>query len=92
MLLPIGHENMSARRWPVITLALIVINVVVFLCTFQSLDEQAPHLREVRVHILLLAAMHPELAMPPASQQLVDDFQKRNPSIWKQRSGGRMGC
>jgi membrane associated rhomboid family serine protease len=84
MLLPIGHENMSARRWPVITLALIVINVVVFLCTFQSLDEQAPHLREVRVHILLLAAMHPELTMPPASQQLVDDFQKRNPSVWKQ--------
>jgi hypothetical protein len=33
MLIPIGHENMPARRWPVITIGLIVINVVVFLFT-----------------------------------------------------------
>src|SRR5262245_65045958 len=85
MLLPIKHENMSARRWPVVTLALITINVVLFLHTFQSLDDQAsPKLKEVKVHILLLAAMHPELAMPPESQKLVADFQKRNPGVWKQ--------
>lgn len=87
MLLPIKHENMSARRWPVVTLALIAINVVVFLLTFQSLqsmDDRTPELKEARVHILLLAAMHPELTMPPESRQLVDSFQKHNPSVWKQ--------
>jgi hypothetical protein len=33
MLIPVRHENMSARRWPVVTFALIAINVVVFLFT-----------------------------------------------------------
>ena len=33
MLIPIKHENMTARRWPVITLGLIAINVLVFLFT-----------------------------------------------------------
>ena len=84
MLIPIGHENMSARRWPVVTLTLIAINVIVFLFTFQSLNNQAPQLKQTRVHILLLAAMHPELTIPQPAQQLVDDFQKRNPSVWKQ--------
>lgn len=83
MLIPIGHENMSARRWPVVTLALIAINVVVFLLTFQSLDNQAPQLKQTRVHILLLAAMHPELTMPQSARELVDDFQKRNPIVWQ---------
>ncbi len=38
MLIPIGHENMSPRRWPVITLALIVSNVVAFLGTRWVID------------------------------------------------------
>ena len=84
MLIPIGHENMSARRWPVVTLTLIAINVIVFLLTFQSLNNQAPQLKQTRVHILLLAAMHPELTVPLPARELVDDFQKRNPSVWKQ--------
>src|ERR1700753_3652808 len=84
MLIPIGHENMSARRWPVVTLALIAINVIVFLLTFQTLDNQSAQLRVTRVHIILLAALHPELTMPLPAQQLVDDFQKRNPTVWEQ--------
>src|SRR5258708_4993327 len=84
MLIPIGHENMSARRWPIITLSLIVINVVVFLCTFQAMEEQAPQAGELKAHILLLAAMHPELTLSPDAQQLIDNFQKRQPSLWKQ--------
>ncbi len=84
MLIPIGHENMSARRWPVVTLTLISINVIVFLLTFQSLNNQAPQLKEARIHLLLLAAMHPDLTVPPPARELVDDFQKRNPSVWKQ--------
>jgi len=33
MLVPIGRENMSARRWPVITIGLILLNFGVFLNT-----------------------------------------------------------
>ncbi len=60
MLILIGHENMTARRWPVITLALIAINVGVFLFTNSTIQEEAPQLRETRVRILIFAAEHPD--------------------------------
>jgi membrane associated rhomboid family serine protease len=83
MLLPIRHENMAARRWPVITLSLIAINTLVFLFTTGAIDNQAPKLGEVRSHILLLAAVHPELQLKPESQQLVDGFKQSHPEEWK---------
>jgi len=82
MLIPIGHENMQARRWPVITIGLIAINFVAFLLTISALNTESPALAETRLHIRLLAAMHPELTLPPPAQQLVEDVQKRQPSAW----------
>jgi membrane associated rhomboid family serine protease len=79
MLIPIGHENMQARRWPIITIGLIAINFVVFLLTIATVKSESPELTETRLHIRLLAAMHPELALPPAAQQLVEDIQRRQP-------------
>lgn len=84
MLIPIKHENMEARRWPVITIGLIVINTIIFLLTLSTLDNEAPQLGEVKSHILILAALHPELKMQPESQQLVDGFKKSHPDQWKQ--------
>jgi membrane associated rhomboid family serine protease len=84
MLIPIKHENMTARRWPVVTLALIAINVVVFLFTMVAMDEEAPRLGEVKSDILILAALHPELKIPPESQIMVDGFKKSHPEEWKQ--------
>ncbi len=83
MLLPIKHENMSARRLPVITVALIAINVLVFLGTHSTIEEQAPQIGKARAHILLLAAAHPELKLTPEAQQLVANFQKEYPSTWQ---------
>ncbi len=84
MLLPIGHDNMTARRWPVITLALIAINVVAFLLTNSAIEGESPQLRDTRVHILLLAAQHPELTLQPEAQRLVDNFKQDNPAEWAQ--------
>jgi membrane associated rhomboid family serine protease len=84
MLIPIRHENMSARRWPVITIGLIVANVVIFLATQSAMHDQAPQLGTVKAHILMLAAMHPELSLPPQEQQLVANFQKHDPTTWAQ--------
>ncbi|HSB75836.1 MAG TPA: rhomboid family intramembrane serine protease [Terriglobales bacterium] len=84
MLLPIKHENMEARRWPVVTLALIALNLVVFLGTHFTMDEQAPALGQAKAHILLLAAAHPELTLTPEAQELVTSFQKQHPSAWQQ--------
>jgi membrane associated rhomboid family serine protease len=84
MLIPIRHENMSARRWPVITLGLIALNTVIFLGTYFTTqdDEKQQQSREVRMHLLMLAAMHPELNVPPKVQELVTSFQEHNPKAW----------
>ncbi len=75
---------MTTRRWPVVTLALIAINVVVFLFTMSAMDDEAPQLGEVKAHILILAALHPELKMQTESQHLVDGFKQSRPEQWKQ--------
>lgn len=83
MLIPIKHDNMTSRRWPVVTLALIAINVAVFLFTMSAMDQEAPELGEVKSHILILVALHPELKMRPETQQLVDGFKQSRPEVWK---------
>jgi membrane associated rhomboid family serine protease len=75
---------MEARRWPVVTLALIAINTIVFFFTMMSMSDEAPQLGEVKSDILILAALHPELKMQPQAQQLVDGFRKSHPTEWAQ--------
>lgn len=83
MLIPIKHENMAARRWPVVTLALIAINTAVFLFTAKAIDDQQPELGETKAHILILAALHPEIKLQAESQSLVDGFKQSHPDEWK---------
>src|SRR6266436_4022333 len=84
MLIPLRHENMQGRRWPVITIGLIALNLLIFLGTHWTMDKEGPELGEVRVHILLLAAMHPELKIDGKAQDLVTTVQTKNPSLWKE--------
>jgi len=73
---------MTARRWPVITLGLVVANMLVFLGTHWVMERQDEHIWEVRQHILTLAALHPELALSPKSQEWVDAFKAHDPDNW----------
>ena len=82
MLFPIKHENMAARRWPLITLGLILLNFLIFFCTHQTMEKQEEPLLSVKVHVLVLAAQHPELTVPPQAQQLVTDFRRYYPGNW----------
>ena len=84
MLIPIRHENMEARRWPVITIGLIVLNTLIFLTTHGTMEQQSPELGSTKAHIILLAGMHPELNMAPQARQLVDNFKADNPTEWAQ--------
>jgi len=84
MLIPIRHEGMHARRWPIITFALIGLNIVCFLFSYPTIQTEAPRLGELKAHILLMAASHPELTLSPQVQQLVDDFKQRQPATWAQ--------
>jgi membrane associated rhomboid family serine protease len=82
MLIPIRHEGMRARRWPIITFALIGLNLICFLFSYPSIQSEEPRLGELKAHILLMAASHPELTLQPQAQQLVDDFKQREPAVW----------
>ena len=84
LLIPLKHENMEGRRWPIITFALIGLNLLAFLATHWTIDEQQPRLGEARMHVLLLAAMHPELKLSPDTQQFVNDFQNSDPEAWRE--------
>src|SRR5690348_4577977 len=89
MLIPIKHENMSARRWPVITFALIAINVVVFAATYSPLQDEQKQIGQLKLHIILLAAAHPELKLPSESQEVVSALKKHYSKPWTQLSTTR---
>jgi membrane associated rhomboid family serine protease len=82
MLIPLRHENMEGRRWPVISIALVLLNFGIFLATRGQIDTENPLRSEVRSHILLLAATHPELNQPPDVEKLVTKFKTDYPGTW----------
>jgi membrane associated rhomboid family serine protease len=83
MLIPIGHENMLARRWPVITIGLIVLNTLIFLVTHGPMERQSQALGTTKAHIIVLAGMHPDLTLSPEARQLADDFKSANADEWE---------
>ena len=85
MLIPLRHENMEGRRWPVITFGLIALNVLIFLGTHWKIEEQEPQRVEVRTHVILLAAMHPELRTPEDVAKFVDEVKSKTTTyVWNQ--------
>jgi len=87
MLIPLRHDNMEGRRWPVVTFALIALNLLVFLGTHWKIEEQEPERLEVKMHVLVLAAMHPELNMPDNVEKFVNEVKKQAPeAAWQQLS------
>ena len=87
MLIPLKHEQMEGRRWPVVTFALIALNFLVFFAThWKIMDEtKDPARRATLAHILILSATHPELDTTNDVQAVVKEFHKRIPNqVWKQ--------
>jgi membrane associated rhomboid family serine protease len=84
ILIPLRHENMHGRRWPIITFALIAINIIAFFGTHWTLDDQFKEMAPVRTHLLLLAATHPDLKVSDAAKKLIDRIAAKYPEDWKQ--------
>lgn len=82
MLIPLRHENMQGRRWPVVTFGIIALNVLLFLCTHSIIDRQAPELGEVKLHLVLLAAAHPELKVQDKAGEFVRYIRTKNAPLW----------
>jgi membrane associated rhomboid family serine protease len=84
--LPLGHENMQSRRWPIITIGLIALNIVAFLGTHWSIEQQDPQAAAVRAHVLMLAALHPDIVLPDNVKDFVNTYKQKHPGLWKQAS------
>ena len=87
MFLPLRHENMQGRRWPVVTFALIGLNILAFLATHSTIeaeDKLSPERVEVRKHLVLLAAMHPELKMGDDARKFIEPLATEYAEDWKQ--------
>jgi membrane associated rhomboid family serine protease len=82
VLIPLRHENMSGRRWPVITFALIGLNVAIFLVTHWNIEAEQPKRAETRLHLLVLAATHPELKTTPESSEFIEHVKKASGPAW----------
>jgi membrane associated rhomboid family serine protease len=83
MLIPLRHENMQGRRWPVITFGIIALNCLIFLGTHGTMDKENPELTETKNHIIILAAMHPEIKIEGKAQDLINTVQTQDPEFWK---------
>jgi membrane associated rhomboid family serine protease len=84
MLIPLRHENMQGRRWPVITFGIIALNILIFLATHGTMEQQGPELGQVKMHLILLAAMHPEIKIQGKAQEFINTVQTKNPDLWKE--------
>jgi membrane associated rhomboid family serine protease len=84
MLLPLRHENMEGRRWPVITFGLIALNALIFLGTHWTMQQQAASEVPLREQILSLAATHPELQISdPDVEKWVSAVREANGKAWE---------
>src|ERR1700756_3592976 len=75
---------MSGRRWPIITFALIGLNIAIFLITHWKIEAEQPKRAEARMHLLLLAATHPELNTTPEAAEFVEHVKKATGAAWDQ--------
>ena len=82
MLIPLAHESLKGRRWPYVSIVIIALNLVVFLGTHWRLEDESHKLADVKLHILLLAAAHPDVQTTPEVQQLIAGVQRSNPKLF----------
>jgi hypothetical protein len=75
------------QRWPYATVAIVALNLVVFLATHGALQQEAVDYSQIQSRTVLLAAMHPEA--PPATtaqQKLIASFRQEEPQEWERLS------
>jgi membrane associated rhomboid family serine protease len=84
ILIPLRHENMQGRRWPIITFVLIGLNILAFLGTHWTIDAQRAELLPVREHLLILAATHSDLKTSGSGQKLIERISGKYADDWRQ--------
>jgi membrane associated rhomboid family serine protease len=82
VIIPLNHENMQGRRWPYVTIGIIALNTIAFLATNWTIERETKEMGEVREHILLLTAAHPDTPMNATEQKLVENFRHSQAKMW----------
>ena len=75
---------MTGRRWPYFTFALIALNIVIFLGTHWTIDSQFAQQYQTRIHLVLLAATHPDLQLSAEASEFVSKVKKTAGDSWDQ--------
>jgi membrane associated rhomboid family serine protease len=86
LLIPLRHERMRGRRWPYFTFALIILNIVIFLATHWTIDAQMAQQVPTRIHLILLAATHPDLQPSPEAAEFINKVKQASGISWDQLS------
>jgi hypothetical protein len=90
MLIPLRHES---RGGPSLAANLHCSGgSVVFLATHGQIEDQSPKNGGVRAHILLLAAMRPELKTPPEVQEFCDNLSATTSRHVERGATSEPGC
>jgi len=82
VIIPLNHENMHGRRWPYVTIGIIALNAIFFLATHWTMESEVRQMGEIREHIILLTAAHPDTPMNAAEQKLVESFRHSQAKLW----------
>jgi membrane associated rhomboid family serine protease len=83
MIIPIAHEDQRGRRWPYVTIAIIALNVVVFLFTHSKMEAEQQQAGVVQFHILALSARYPDLQLPPEESDMVAAFKREHAKLYE---------
>src|SRR3984957_17009296 len=84
MIIPLSHENLRGRRWPWITIGLIILNAIIFLCTNGRMEQQMAETSQVERRILFLSAQYPDAQMTPAAKDLIAAIRLQYPDQYHQ--------
>jgi membrane associated rhomboid family serine protease len=82
VIIPLRHESNHGRRWPYVTIGIIVLNTLLFVVTHGRLEEEFTRLAQVQSRTLRLAATHPEAPLTQNQQELVDRFRRGQSALW----------
>lgn len=76
----------SARR-PYVTLAVVALQLLIFLATHGELDRERAQFVEIQSHTIFLAGTHPDLPATTAAQQrMISSFRRGQPQAWEELS------
>ena len=80
LILPLRHSDLVARRWPIITSAIIVLNVIVFFASMAALRTQNQQWAQERARVIEYLQEHPYLSAPGGDEAYAQPRMRKSKS------------